>query len=149
MAPSWLNLSAHLNKSNVGCVPAIASFSFSNFLLRYFSRRTFAIFIVRGASIHSLVPTRAAFAFVLRSADIFAQYLKRLLMEIAIMPSAFSPLSLSPLRRRESILPKGLILTRRSWLSRFHWPSTHPLWDFHPSRDVKHIVIGISIVIKI
>lgn len=119
------------------------------YLLRYLSRSTFAIFIVRGASIHSLVPTRAAFPFVFRSADIFAQYLKRLLMEIAIMPSAFSPLSLSPLRRRESILPKGLILTRRSWLSRFHWPSTHPLRDFHPSRDVKHIVIGISIVIKI
>lgn len=27
MAPSWLNLSAHLNKSNVGCIPAVASFS--------------------------------------------------------------------------------------------------------------------------
>lgn len=101
MAPSWLNLSAHLNKSNVGCVPAVMSF----FLLSSVSLSLFLLFfpprplsrirhLHRSGSFYSfpcppqgLLPISDSGS----SADVFAQYFKRLLMEIAIMPSVLPP----------------------------------------------------------
>lgn len=68
MAPSWLNLSAHLNKSNVECILAGASFSFLSTVfslslsLFFFSSPfvsvclVFAIFIALETSIHPVVP---------------------------------------------------------------------------------------------
>lgn len=96
MAPSWLNLSAHLNKSNVGCVPAASSSpSFHpSFLPCLHPSRNLPL-AARSPSSSPVqplfIPLSPRGLLSPSFSDIFAQYLKRLLMEIAIMPPAFSP----------------------------------------------------------
>lgn len=98
MAPSWLNLSAHLNKSNVGRVPAAFFSSLSSLSSWLLVFLIFAIFII------------LLFIPLLRegclpfpddddgSANVFARHLKRLL-EIAIMLSIL-PLAASQFFRK-------------------------------------------------
>lgn len=83
----------------------------------------FAIFIVLAASIHPVIPHKDCLwssIVVGSSVVVFAQYFKRLLMEIAIMPSVLPPF-------RKSILSKGLILDSCGSSPRLHWPPTYPV----------------------
>jgi len=132
MAPSWLNLSAHLNKSNVGCVPAVVSFFLLSSLFHFFFFfrlsplvsvcLVLAIFIALEASIHSLVPHKDCF---------------RSPIVVVAPTSLHSTLNVSwwksLLCRRFYPLPRVNSFERLDsrWLRgsspRFHWPSTYSI----------------------
>lgn len=149
MAPSWLNLSAHLNKSNVGCVPAVASFSLS-LTLFFFVSLASCLRLSRTRHLHrprgfysspcppqGLPPISDSGS----SADVFAQYFKRLLMEIAIMPSVLPPSASQFFRKAWFSMAAALrhaFIGHRRILSRYVF-----------SGDVRYSTIDTSIIIKI